>query len=110
MSSKGYFKTFEGAATPTGAVVAKINAENLNWLSFQLKPLLAGTVNITFTIEESNDDIDYIQTLTTKNYTTTGTKNDMLSVSQATSKYYRVKVTITTGTITSYQVVAVGKG
>lgn len=111
MSYKGYKKTFEGGATLTGVVMATVDAELLNWLSFQIRPVLAGaSVNIDFTIEESNDGENWVVTSVTKNYNSSGTKNDMLSIQQATSRHYRLKNTITAGTISSYNVHVIGKG
>lgn len=113
MSHKNFKKTFQGTATPTGTVIAKVDAEMLNWLSFQMKPVLTGgSVNVTLTLEESNEDLDasYIPTLTLKNHVTAGAKNDMLTVSQATSRFYRLKATIAAGAIASFDVIAIGKG
>lgn len=111
MSYKGYKKTFEGGATLTGVQIAFVDAELLNWLSFQIEPTVAGAPpDITFTVEESNNGIRWVPTLTLKQYTTAGAKNDMLSIQQATSRFYRIVPTIVAGTISSYEVHVVGKG
>lgn len=111
MSYKGHKKTFEGASAIDGDQLAIVDAELLNWLSFQILATLAGgTVDIDFTVEESNDGTNWIATSATKNYTAAGAQNDILAVSQATSRFYRVIVDITNGTVGGWQVVAIGKG
>lgn len=113
MSYKSYKKTFESASVSTGDTIAVVDALDLNWLSFQVQAVLAGgTVDVDFTVQEANDndDGDFLDTAQTQNYAAAATINKMFSFQQATSRWYRIKVTIANGTVTGLEVNVIGKG
>ena len=113
MSYKGMKPKFEGLLPADGDIIAFIDCELINWLSFQIELGISGpTPNVTVTIEESNknEPISFKGTTQTKNYTTAGNTNDILFISQATSRFYRVKITFSAGTVGSWEVTVSGKG
>lgn len=113
MSYKGLKPTFEGLVPPTGTIIAFLDCELINWVSFQIQLQITGvTPNVTIMIEESNKLLagSFKPTLQTKNYTANGATNDILFVSQATSRFYRVKLTFSAGAVDSYEVTVSGKG
>ena len=113
MSYKHFHKTFLLETVVNGSVVAEVDAGQLNWLSFQVKPVVTGgTPDVDVTIEESNEDVDssYIATAKTVNYVAAGAKNALLSIEQATSRFYRISVDIVAGGVSAIEVIVCGKG
>ena len=66
--------------------------------SFQITTT-SGGVTWTAVVEGSNDNTNFAQTATPTNLTASGTL--MLSISDLTSRYYRVTFTRTAGTLTT---------
>lgn len=90
--------------------------QRINFLNFQIiSTLSGGSVNVTFTLECTNDPNTAsswkpLPTPVSKSYSIAGSNNDMLEVAWATAKAYRLKVTITAGSVDSVRVITMGKG
>ncbi len=99
---------YDQSSVSTSFTTDSFDFLHLNSGSFQVKTTTSGSVSWTITIEGSNDSENWAQLATPTTVTTGGIL--MFSVEALTSRYYRVKLTRTSGTLDTVKIIFVAKG
>lgn len=85
-----------------------IDTTFMDKVSAQVEITTAGSVSWTGSLQGSNDGVTWVDTQTPTNIT--GTVNLIFSIADATSRYYRISLVRTGGTITRAAVRMFAKG
>lgn len=103
-----YDDIYSASALSASAATDSIDATFIDKVSAQVEITTAGGVTWTAALQGSNDGLTWVDTQTPTNVT--GTVNLMFSVADATSRYYRVNLVRSGGTLSTIAVRLFGKG
>lgn len=103
-----YDDIYRGTSVAASVATDMIDATFIDKVSAQVEITTAGGVTWTAALQGSNDGITWVDTQTPTNVT--GSVNLMFSIADATSRYYRVNLVRTSGTLSTAAVRMFGKG